>query len=517
MSSTKEGARARRNRTRAAITTAAALVAAAAFSAGPAHASVVPSAVDPNTTVPNSFTDETGLDFGLCTNNGCAGVRPDLNQALAVPGNFSAAGEAFWYLNEAVMPSGSLVEFAVEGAFEDIAPHQGGAFTRQRFRFDNLTGTVRITTPYGVRIYDNLAGGTRAINDTVDLGLVGGCGTPPAGGFCDYAGANYGNELTRFLVPATFDTTPGAVTVHSGPVVGSPTGFNGVRVEQQTGTDVAGNPIWTLIEETTTFNVEFQIASAPAAPLVFAGINTNAVDFIGRRSDEASGTKRVTVRNDGAAPMTISGVALSGANAGSFTAAGCGGTTLAPGASCDVVVGFTATSGVGTHEATLTITNDSVNAPALQVAVSGVITGLPTGPPPPAPPAQVTQLIQQIPGVSVLGVQTSSSSLAVSRLTLARRISVSRLRAQGLRATMNVQEGTSVVRFAVYKARGGRKTGRSLYTTTRTPTRAGLYRAVLRSSKLAKLKPGQYVMEVRAGRSAASLGAVKKFAFTVTR
>jgi hypothetical protein len=135
----------------------------------------------------------------------------------------------------------------------------------------------------------------------------------------------------------------------------------------------------------------------------------------------------------------------------------------------------------------------------------------------PPPPPQVIRLVQQVPGVSVLGVQTSSSSLAVSRLTLARRISVTRLRAQGLRATMNVQEGTSVVRFAVYKARGGQKTGRSLYTTTRTPTRAGLFRAVLRSSKLAKLKPGQYVMEVRAGRSAASLGAVKKFAFTVTR
>jgi hypothetical protein len=110
-----------------------------------------------------------------------------------------------------------------------------------------------------------------------------------------------------------------------------------------------------------------------------------------------------------------------------------------------------------------------------------------------------------------------ASSLAVSQLTLARRISVTALRARGLRATMNVQEGTNVVRFAIYKARSGRKTGRALYTTTRTPTHAGLFRTTLRSSKLAKLKPGQYVMEVRAGRSAASLGAVKKVSFTVTR
>jgi hypothetical protein len=74
-----------------------------------------------------------------------------------------------------------------------------------------------------------------------------------------------------------------------------------------------------------------------------------------------------------------------------------------------------------------------------------------------------------------------------------------------------------VVRFAIYKARNGQKTGRALYTTTRTPTHAGLLRFSLRSAKLAKLKPGQYVTEVRAGRSAASLGAVRKFAFTVTR
>jgi hypothetical protein len=142
----------------------------------------------------------------------------------------------------------------------------------------------------------------------------------------------------------------------------------------------------------------------------------------------------------------------------------------------------------------------------------------------PLPVVVTNTLVRTIPGAGaaaappqgVLGTR-ASSPLAVSRLTLARRISVTRLRVQGLRGTMNVQEGTNVVRFAIYKARGGQKTGRALYTTTRTPTRAGLFRFSLRSAKLAKLKPGRYVTEVRAGRSAASLGAVKKFAFTVTR
>jgi hypothetical protein len=155
---------------------------------------------------------------------------------------------------------------------------------------------------------------------------------------------------------------------------------------------------------------------------------------------------------------------------------------------------------------------------------------------PPAPPAPrpnpnppvkpggnaagtTTTIIQLIPGPTqaVRGQQVVSSRLAVSRLSLARRISITRLRAHGLRASMNVQEGTNVVRISIYKARNGLRTGRALYTTTRTPTHAGLFRATLRSSALAKLRAGSYVMEVRAGRSAASLGAAKRIAFRVTR
>jgi len=127
----------------------------------------------------------------------------------------------------------------------------------------------------------------------------------------------------------------------------------------------------------------------------------------------------------------------------------------------------------------------------------------------------VQQPVQQ-PAQQVASV-TASSPLAVSRLSLARRISVSRLRVKGLRASMNVQEGTAVVRIAIYKARNGARTGRAVFTATRTPRSAGLLRATLRSSTLSKLKPGRYVIQVRAGRSAASLGSPNQFGFTVTR
>jgi hypothetical protein len=119
------------------------------------------------------------------------------------------------------------------------------------------------------------------------------------------------------------------------------------------------------------------------------------------------------------------------------------------------------------------------------------------------------------PAAQVLAAR--SSSLAVSRLTVPRRISVTRLRAQGLRASMRVQEGTNVVRIAIYKSRNGQRSGRALFGTTRA-VGAGLLRVTLRSrSLLAKLRTGTYVMEVRSGPSLATLGGARRITFTVTR
>jgi hypothetical protein len=134
----------------------------------------------------------------------------------------------------------------------------------------------------------------------------------------------------------------------------------------------------------------------------------------------------------------------------------------------------------------------------------------------------VAPIVQVIPGAGPTVVPTTqvkgvtASSLAVSRLTLPRRISVTRLRAQGLHASMRVQEGTNVLRIAIYKSRNGQRTGRALYVTTRA-TRAGLLNVTLRSrSLLRKLRAGTYVMEVRSGQSVASLGGVRRITFTVT-
>jgi hypothetical protein len=81
---------------------------------------------------------------------------------------------------------------------------------------------------------------------------------------------------------------------------------------------------------------------------------------------------------------------------------------------------------------------------------------------------------------------------------------------------MNVQQGTRVVRIAIFRARNGKKRGAAVFTTTRTVSTAGLLRVTLRDrSLLRKLRAGQYVMEVRAGQSRRTLGSASRFAFRV--
>jgi hypothetical protein len=422
ISSTKEGARARRNRTRAAITTAAAIVAAALF-AGSAQAAIsVSPDLHPNG-FPLWYADTPGNQLGLCVDDPvlCPGAPPFTSADLKGPD-----GEAFYYLatSEPVAAGGGTVfaVFAVEAAFGDKTTPN--VFTRIRFVFSTTAalGDYTIKHPWGTETITN----DGAKNQGTDIGCFAVVNQP-----CDFA-------LPSF-----------------GPV-----------------------------------NNWLKASNAPT-------------DSIGR----------LIAYGDGSTPTTVTG-----GNVEDVVSPD--GTTITP-----------------TEVNSLTVTGPNGNSASTDLwTVMGKLFD-PTAPliDPPAPPAPrpnpnppakpsgntgggtTTTIIQVIPGPiqQVLGSQVSS--LAVSRLTLARRISITRLRAQGLRATMNVQDGTSVVRVAIYKARGGLKTGRALFTTTRTPTKAGLFRVSLRSSKLSKLKAGTYVMEVRAGRSAASLGSVKKIAFTVTR
>jgi hypothetical protein len=162
-----------------------------------------------------------------------------------------------------------------------------------------------------------------------------------------------------------------------------------------------------------------------------------------------------------------------------------------------------------------------VATPAIvsQVPVAGA-TGLAAAPAAAAAgasaPAAAPATTATTGGQAVQGIQ--ASPLAVRNLALAQRISLRRLRAQGLRLSMRVPSGANVVRVAVHRARNGRKTGPALFVGYRTPAAAGQFRATLRDrSMLRRLKAGRYVVEVRPGASRSALGAAAARAFRVTR
>jgi hypothetical protein len=84
---------------------------------------------------------------------------------------------------------------------------------------------------------------------------------------------------------------------------------------------------------------------------------------------------------------------------------------------------------------------------------------------------------------------------------------------------MRVPAGTTVVRFALYRAdRSGRRTGRALARGTRR-TETGSVRLRLRDrALLRRLKAGRYVLELRPGRSAADTsGKTSRARLTVVR
>src|SRR3954452_2846009 len=150
ISSTKEGARAGRNRKRAAITTAVAIAAATAF-AVPAQATL--SAVGPTnavTGVPDWYADAAGNKLTLCVDDINCGPNSSLSEFLASDGS----GEAFYWRgvsNDVSIGGGAVsTAFALEAAFPNGAGSPPQTFIRMRIKARGVAaGTYRIDSPYG--------------------------------------------------------------------------------------------------------------------------------------------------------------------------------------------------------------------------------------------------------------------------------------------------------------------------------------------------------------------------------
>lgn len=138
--------------------------------------------------------------------------------------------------------------------------------------------------------------------------------------------------------------------------------------------------------QTATLNLSTSASVTPqSVPLTATvgvaqvALNTGSLNFgsqsINTAGNTAGAVQTVTVSNTGSARLSISGVALSGPNAGDFSLVNLCGSSLAPGASCNVSIGF-APSAVGLRTATLTIT-DLGPGVYQQVALAGTGAGVP--------------------------------------------------------------------------------------------------------------------------------------------
>src|SRR3954462_15775947 len=162
VSSTKEGARARRNRTRAAITTVAALVAATAF-AGPAQAGLTAGPVDV-TGYPASMTDQLGAQSALCL-----GPPPECGAGAATASDMLTDGEAFYWGGsvDVDVPGGTVnIFFNVEAATapaDQITPLSQITFQRIQMSGDTSLPNGRYTfvTPFGSFTSDKTAASSK--------------------------------------------------------------------------------------------------------------------------------------------------------------------------------------------------------------------------------------------------------------------------------------------------------------------------------------------------------------------
>lgn len=153
-----------------------------------------------------------------------------------------------------------------------------------------------------------------------------------------------------------------------------------------TETDAAGTSTATVYTGQQTVRNGGPGASATRSVIVGssgpqATLSAGSIDFgtVGLR--KTSAPQAVTMTNSGSAPLVISSTSLGGADAGDFhvNSDGCGGATVAPGASCTAMVTF-APSATGARTAQIAFTDNASGSPHTAFLTgTGTDTGTLTG------------------------------------------------------------------------------------------------------------------------------------------
>jgi hypothetical protein len=146
--------------------------------------------------------------------------------------------------------------------------------------------------------------------------------------------------------------------------------------------------------------------------LAGASLSTSSLTFAAQGVGTTSLPQVVTLTNTGDIALTISGIALNGANLGDFPIENntCG-ASLAPAASCAVSISF-APSATGARSASLSIPNNTANSP-LTVSLTGTGVAGGGGTPPPSSSLSVSPSALMFPS-AYLGVVSAALPVAVT-------------------------------------------------------------------------------------------------------
>src|SRR3989339_259717 len=151
------------------------------------------SAVSPNTDPVNGYPawyqDGNGLKLGQCQTPDPLCISAPVDPADPVSVALGVGEESFYWVSEALidMPTlaipnppnapgiggQALLVLALEEAFAGGPPLDGDqvVFARIRIRIDApVVGVYMVTHPYGVKQFNVVAPGRRAVNDTIDMG-----------------------------------------------------------------------------------------------------------------------------------------------------------------------------------------------------------------------------------------------------------------------------------------------------------------------------------------------------------
>jgi hypothetical protein len=344
-----------------AAVTAAGVSTIAAPSASASLGSAGP--IDPATNFPAYYTDG-GLALELCLGLPFCLSDTDLVAVHEAGGD----AEAFYWAADAT--AGAFeVHLALEAAYAADGPNQEVVFQRTQVRMRD--GGLPANTVYTVK--DPYGTFTCTTNEDGEIDSNG-CRIETTPVETEFGRALPG-RLGPFLTWDTFGTTgPDAppagyigdnATPHA--VVGSPTGFNAVKITGPGLPNACADGTPRCIE-TDEWIIQGKVADTGRPS---ASLSAGALDF-GNVPATPPVTRSLTYANTGTLPVTLSDVALSGASTSAFGVQnGCpvAPTTVDPGTRCTINVTFTPQPGQSST-ATLTVTDGTAASPRT-VALNG--------------------------------------------------------------------------------------------------------------------------------------------------